>query len=641
MSVSNQWISYVKTYASENNLSYSEAMKLAGPSYRSKKSKRSQRGGSGDEAVALLSRSGRQIAQGIQHSELIAEDIEDLAHEISGDFELDMITKGDLKKIESNVKAIIPNQSAIKNAEKDISKLSRNSDNKPKTGLEWSEDFVEYVQSYSAYNALKCLQATSFVAGPCTSYLRKDHPEEWMEAAKTVWPPKVDSEEINWKNLKVESGIAENLKTIGLQYHGCMTIRTDKHAMATIFSEKGLITVSLAYDIPEHKVFVIFGTTHSSAQEWFAQSFVTGFESLELVDKNVDDCLQYKGTDQCTNPNIGGANNCEVRSIMMGFGNKCSKKKEFIRKTTDDNGINSKNCKISKTMMNLYNIFRDRLLASIYDLKNKVDGNSIDRPPAQVVFGGHGFGSVFATLSSFDYSVMMERIALGGEIIIDNDRISWKNNNGPVHLDIEFQRDPEDGTITKVSQRTDNGGSTVPLTQQNFDIQVYTSASYGFGNQEFAKLVDNYVRYTYNMINNLDTVISYVGILNGIFRPGICLRFSHDGNLTLRQLLNSMKKTSIDSGKPSRIPGIVDWLNTKGYTDQLGKIGGALQSPTTVATVVSIVGAAVPAAHTALVILKYMWIIHNALKAHSQATYLVGMSQARFNMEMFDIHFKP
>ena len=572
--MNNPWISHVKKYAIENNISYKDAMKSAKSSY-----------------VKVDSfDSHSQIGGGIDSFDI--ENMPPLSQKdnILADTDTNIL----LNVIGNN----LPQDTGII----ELPEMVNIQKNNPITD-ESVKLLIKYAQMYSAFNAIKCLEISSAIIGPCTSYLRKNDPINWTNNAKNVL-----GNEMNWKNKKNENNIKLNLESLGLEYYGCMSTNNGS----------GDMTISLSYDRQRRIIFVVYGTSSplarhlglSSVGGLLKSAVMESGKPLLFLDEEVDDCIQYTTKDLCTK--LGAIDNCGV-----SFTGKCAKKIRTYQKS--NNTIKSDYCRLPKNVMDIYNISRNRLLVAIIELEMEVNA------PVQVVFGGHGFGSMFATLAALDYAILIDRNrTLGDTFVINNGNIIWARND-PLEFQIETIK-LDDGSKNYNIYRHRNN---IPLKIVSNNIHLYASAPYGFANEPFTKLVEMYVPYKYNIINKLDSVIS----IGGTYQSGITIRFSKIGVATIKEMLESLQKLSEKYDKNSPISKAITWMNKNGVTNSLTDIYNSSSASVT-SEVMTRISKRIPFIGFPLSVINDMWVINKAFKAHSQATYLAGMATSEYNFEM-------
>ena len=605
----NPWITHVKKYATENNVSYKDSMKLAKTSYN-KLSNHSQK---------ISAKSRHQLG--------------------GGDSDVDVNNEPTLTKTEvSKVNRLARDFKELINgkiANSNDTSLDLPVNTNIETATDSINDLIDYAKSYKPYNALKCLQLSASMAGQCTSYLRKNDPIEWTNKARAKFGVKsnitteksseidVNHSNINWKHKENENNIKSNIETLGLEYHGCMSISAHNVPL-------GYTTVLLSYDRIRHIIFVTYSTSHALARHFGATTIggrlkdlvMSGGEPLLFSDQLVDDCIQYKNNDECST--IGSIDNCNYSANIFGK-NKGCRKNASASETLSSNTVKSNDCRLPKNIMKLYNISRDRLLSAIYELESSV--TKIARKDAEVVFGGHGFGSVFATLVALDYAILKERTQTEN-INVHDGIITWDNSK-----DFELN--------VRVIERNSHGERTYQVSKEgegrletvDNNLQLYASAPYGFASEPFTKLVETYVKYKYNIINNEDGVIN----VGPTFQSGITIRFSKIGVATVEEMLDSIKILSEKYDTTSPIAKVVGWMQENEIDKSLAAIYVGVSSSEITKEVIKTSTESVPIVGNAIKVITLLWEINKAFKAHGQTTYLVGMVNSKYNFEMFSM----
>ena len=485
-----------------------------------------------------------------------------------------------------------------------------------------SDPYTHFSSNYNGYEAIKCLELAGLLAtGPCTTYFRENDPESWTTAASGGFGV-TDGSKINWLPKQSEYDIASNLTQMGFKYKGCMTV-VAKYTTLGFARQKNTAAISalLTYNPVSNSVYVIFSIGARDALGLSASSMILhGQTKLNLKDMPVDDCRQYTSKNCETNSPESG---CKMgKKHVTDFKAKC--RKNPLDVPAQNNAITSDSVQISTNIMEIYNQIRDRLLAKIYLLKTgdpDIVGSAL---PLKFIFGGHGYSASFATLCALDLSIVMERNQTEA-LSISGDVLTWSGNNLPVVFDV-MMTSQDIATDSQTWSVTRNRGQVI---KQSNNICVYATASYGFGNKEFCQLVDSYVPLVYNITNKLDTVVSSIGVNN---RPGVTIKFSHSGSLTIRDMFVAMHKKSSSAGMTGLVKGI-ESLDSNGTINKLSSAYKSL-APATSRMVISL-SSAIPGASVALSIVQYLWLLHLALRAHSQASYLVGLSVGKYNVEIF------
>ena len=242
---------------------------------------------------------------------------------------------------------------------------------------------------------------------------------------------------------------------------------------------------------------------------------------------------------------------------------------------------------VSKSILNgMYNHVRGKLYKAIMLVHKKA--------PKQItatIFGGHGFAACLGTLGALDWE-------LGKDV----------------------------APITGITRSRS---------------QLYTTASYGFGNAEFVNLVRDKVLHCYNIVNDDDTMAGSFGT----YIPGIIIRFSNDDVMPemLSKLVMAYASTceivTSASDAVDLTSQLLEGIEVASSVvdtakDTVTSVSDVTSGATLVVEVVKLIGGNVPLANSIIFLLETLWFYYKMMKMHSIASYVKGLADKEVKFEM-------